>query len=136
MTSIAPVKPIIFYDGSCPLCSKEINHYQRIDYQQRVEWLDLTTNTDRLETYGIQYTTAMARLHGVDSTGEKVSGVDAFLLIWDHLDYYHYLAKVIRVLMLQKPLEFVYQRFANWRFKRRSADQCKGSCRIPPSSLK
>ncbi|WP_028469233.1 thiol-disulfide oxidoreductase DCC family protein [Neptunomonas japonica] len=136
MTSMTPVKPIIFYDGSCPLCRKEINHYQRVDYKQRVEWLDLTTNIDRLETFGIQYKTAMARLHGIDASGTQVSGVAAFLLIWDNLEYYRYLAKITRVLMLEKPLEIVYKRFANWRFKRRSADQCKGSCRIPPSSLK
>lgn len=135
MTSITPVKPIIFYDGSCPLCSKEINHYQRLDYKQKVEWLDLTTNTDRLAAYGIEYTTAMARLHGIDASGTQVSGVAAFLLIWDNLNYYHYLAEIIRVLMLEKPLEIVYQRFAKWRFKRQSAEQCEGNCRIPPSSL-
>ena len=134
MTPTPPVKPIIFYDGNCPLCRKEINHYRRIDDKQKIEWLDLTQNTDRLQAYNIDYKTAMERLHGIDPSGEKVTGVAAFLLIWDKLTYYHYLSKMVRILMLEKPLELVYQRFAKWRFKRRCTDQCNESCNIPPPS--
>jgi len=36
-----PTRPILFYDGQCPLCRKEIAHYQRLDRQQRVDWQDL-----------------------------------------------------------------------------------------------
>lgn len=127
------VRPIIFYDGSCPLCRKEINHYRRIDDKQKIEWLDLTQHTDRLQAYNIKYQTAMEHLHGIDASGETVTGVAAFLLIWDNLDYYHYLSRIIRLLMLEKPLARIYQRFAKWRFKRRCTDQCGESCNIPPS---
>lgn len=129
MTLIQLVKPIVFYDGSCPLCRKEINHYRRIDVKQKIEWLDITQSSDRLLAYDIQYEAAMERLHSINASGEKVTGVESFLLIWEQLDYYHYLAKAIRILMLEKPLNFAYQRFAKWRFKRR----CDDSCQIPPS---
>ncbi|SFG19887.1 thiol-disulfide oxidoreductase DCC family protein [Neptunomonas qingdaonensis] len=137
MTLLQPAKPIVFYDGSCPLCRKEINHYRRIDARQKIEWLDISKNAERLKAYDIQYKSAMARLHSIDASGKKVTGVAAFLLIWDNLDYYRYLAKTVRILKLQKPLDFAYQRFAKWRVKRQCAGHCKGqgkeSCQIPPS---
>ncbi|WP_372738795.1 thiol-disulfide oxidoreductase DCC family protein [Neptunomonas sp.] len=137
MTLLQPAKPIVFYDGSCPLCRKEINHYRRIDAGQKIEWLDISKNADRLQAYGIEYKNAMQRLHSIDASGKKVTAVAAFLLIWDNLDYYRYLAKTVRILKLQIVLEIAYQKFAKWRFKRRCAGHCKvrgsDNCEIPPS---
>ncbi|MFT6308343.1 MAG: putative DCC family thiol-disulfide oxidoreductase YuxK, partial [Halioglobus sp.] len=31
----------MFYDGACPLCSREVAHYRRIDTNNNVSWLDI-----------------------------------------------------------------------------------------------
>ena len=35
-----PVRPMVFYDGGCPLCRREIAHYRRIDSAERLRWVD------------------------------------------------------------------------------------------------
>ena len=31
-----PFRPMVFYDGGCPLCRREIAHYRRIDSAERL----------------------------------------------------------------------------------------------------
>jgi predicted DCC family thiol-disulfide oxidoreductase YuxK len=120
-------RPIILYDGSCPLCRKEISHYRRMDKTHQLEWLDITSASSDLAAYGISFEAAMKRLHSIDGNGEVKTGTDSFMLIWSQLRYYCLLAKTIRVLKLQRPLEYLYQWFAEWRYERR----CRDGCQIP-----
>lgn len=118
-------KPIVFFDGGCPMCEKEINHYKKVDRLGKIEWVDITTSPEKLQEYDISLTSALERLHCINAYGEKVSGVAGFLLIWDNLPYYRRLAALVKLLHLDSPLELLYSRFAVWRFKRR----CKtGQC--------
>lgn len=112
-------KPKVFFDGSCPLCRKEIGHYQRLDQRQQIDWLDLHSAEEQLTAHQITHKAAMQRLHAIDQHSQIQSGVAAFMLIWDNLPRYHYLAKLIRVLRLENLLEKAYCRFALWRFNRR-----------------
>ena len=117
-------KPTVFYDGECPLCSKEIAHYRRVDKANKLNWVDLTKNDVLLAEAGINYHAAMRRLHCIDAYGEKKIGVDAFLVVWEHMPKYRHLANVIKALYLRRPLNFLYNRFANYRYKQR----CEGAC--------
>ena len=118
-------KPIVFFDGGCPMCGKEINHYKKVDRLGKIEWIDITTSPEKLKEYDISLTSALERLHCINTMGEKVSGVASFVLLWDNLPYYRKLAALVKLLRLDSSLEIVYSRFAVWRFKRR----CKtGQC--------
>ncbi|WP_295542945.1 thiol-disulfide oxidoreductase DCC family protein [uncultured Thiohalocapsa sp.] len=116
-----------FYDGGCPLCSKEIAHYRRLDRAGRVRWVDITRDTHALAAVGLDQATAMRRLHVCDATGQLVQGVPAFVAIWRQLPGYRLLARVVTALRLTGVLDAAYRRFADWRFERRCRD---GSCRI------
>ena len=120
-------QPIIFYDGSCPLCIKEIKHYQRLDKTGRIAWNDITTDDKTYVKHNISFEQAMKKLHAIDSSGNLVTGVDSFLLIWDNLPYYRFLGKIVRTLKLTLVLNAVYTHFAEWRFKR----HCQDDCQIP-----
>ncbi|WP_299197891.1 DUF393 domain-containing protein [uncultured Amphritea sp.] len=121
---IKPGKPTVFYDGGCSLCHREISHYQRIDTQQCIHWVDFTHAPESLLEYGITYGNAMQQLHAVNPAGEVVLGVDSFLLIWSHLQRYRFLVTLIETLRLKKPLNFIYNVFARWRYKKRCAQGC------------
>ncbi len=121
---LQPIQPIIFYDGGCSLCRREISHYQHIDQQQRICWIDLTRKPEMLSGYAISYDAAMQQLHGVNPAGDVVKGVESFLLIWQHLHRYRMLVGLIHTLRLNKVLNLVYGVFARWRYKRRCEEGC------------
>lgn len=121
---------VAYYDGGCPLCSKEIAHYRRIDRQQRVQWVDIMGDAEALERVGLDQATAMRRLHARDPEGHLVSGVPAFVAIWRRLPGYRHLATLVETLRLTGPLDWAYARFADWRFRRRCPD---GACAVAPS---
>jgi predicted DCC family thiol-disulfide oxidoreductase YuxK len=126
MTVTKP-KPVIFFDGGCPMCRREIAHYQRLDRSGTVEWVDLWAAPERLRRVGLYTQRAMAPLHVLDVDGRLVTGMPGFVAVWQRLPYYRHLARVVTSLGLVRPLDWVYGRFADWRFRNR----CKsGVCSL------
>ncbi len=119
-------KPVMFYDGGCPLCQLEVAHYQKIDKKNLVQWVDIQQQPQLLADYAIALPEAMRRLHVLDAHGKIYQGFFAFLVIWQALPYYRYLAFLLRLLPgLPWLLNQAYGSFADWRYKKR----CKtGAC--------
>jgi predicted DCC family thiol-disulfide oxidoreductase YuxK len=124
-------RPVVFYDGACPLCRREIRHYRAIDRAGAVEWLDLHGSGERLRAAGLTHHEAMARLHVIDPEAGLVSGVAAFVAIWRQLPGYRHLASLVSFSGLVRPLDWAYSRFARWRLRRRCAD---GACQTPSTT--
>jgi predicted DCC family thiol-disulfide oxidoreductase YuxK len=118
-------RPTVFYDGDCPLCRREIAHYRRMDSRERLHWVDAVNEPETLAEHGLSFERAMAELHVLDGAGRWQRGVDAFLVIWQHLPAYRWLAKLVTVLGLRRPLGFIYRHFAAWRNRQRCET---GSC--------
>jgi predicted DCC family thiol-disulfide oxidoreductase YuxK len=116
------LRPVVFYDGGCPLCRREIAHYQGLDRAGAVDWVDLLNAPERLRQAGISTAEAMARLHVLDTNGALVTGVMGFVTLWRRLPYYRHLASLVTGLRLVGPLDWAYRRFAARRFKHRCAD--------------
>ena len=116
----------MFYDGGCPLCSREVAHYKRIDKQHRVDWADIHQYPARLQTIGIDQETAMRRLHVLDRNGQVVIGAYAFKTIWQELPYYHLLAKLISPSIIMRVADKAYIWFADYRYTKRV--QCGNHC--------
>ena len=108
-----------FYDGGCPLCRREVQHYRRIDRARAVQWIDIVAQEDQLEDFGITRDTAMKRFHVLDQQGQMLTGADAFVTLWSVLPYYRWLARLTRSLGLIPFLERMYLPFARWRLARR-----------------
>ena len=112
-----PARPKVFYDGGCPLCRREIAHYRRIDSAGRLHWVDAPGEPGTLDRHGLSLEQAMAELHVLDSSGNWQRGIDAFLVIWQQLPAYRWLAKIVTVSGLRRPLGVVYRHFAAWRYR-------------------
>ena len=118
-TLIARPQPVVFFDGSCPLCRREIAHYRRIDRAERLHWVDASSEPVALAGYGLDLQRAMAELHVLDGSGQWHRGEGAFMVIWEHLPAYRWLARLISTTGMRTPLGFAYRRFAAWRYRRR-----------------
>jgi predicted DCC family thiol-disulfide oxidoreductase YuxK len=123
-------KPTLYFDGGCPLCRREIDHYRRLDRSDRVRWIDLHQAADELNAVGLDTETAMRRIHLRAPDGRLISGVPAFVSLWDELPVYRLLARAVRALRLSAPLDWGYRHFADWRFRRRCRD---GVCDTAPA---
>lgn len=128
--STAPTEPaVVFFDGGCPLCAREIAHYQRRRCATgALEWVDVTCAPERLAAEGLTVDAALRRLHvRVGATWQI--GVPGFVAIWQRIPAYRPLAWVVRSLRLQAPLQWLYTRWADRRMKRRCAvpDLCRTS---------
>ena len=126
-------KTILFYDGGCPLCRREIEHYRQLDRAGRIDWIDISRDTSRLQAMGITLETAMARLHVLHRDGWLATGAAAFVVVWSELPYYRWLARLVEGLGLLPLLERLYSRFAHWRFQRRCRE---GICTVPAATNK
>lgn len=117
-------KPLVFFDGGCPLCRREIMHYRRMDNDGQLCWLDIHERPEMLGDYGLTLTQTMQRIHVMESDGRLVSGVEAFIAVWRRLPRYRLLAKAIALPGIFQLAEKAYSYFARWRWKRRCDQVC------------
>ena len=121
---------IVYFDGKCGLCSKEISFYQKIAPKGVFEWQDIAHDASALKPLNISQADALRLLHAKDKKGEMHIGVDAFILIWNELSIGWRFLSVLAGLPIIRPiLGWVYRRFASYRFARLEHCQiaCKGS---------
>lgn len=108
----------VFYDGTCGLCSREINHYRAIAPSGVFDWQDITASAESLEAEGVSLADGLRRLHARDAAGQLHVGVDAFILMWRQLKRWRVLAAVVALPGVRQIATLAYDRFAAWRFKR------------------
>lgn len=113
------MNPTVFYDGGCPICRREIDHYRKLDHEQRVNWCDIDADPAAVEGSGVSFEDAMARLHVLDRQGRLHSGAVAFTVIWDELPGWRWLAKLMRGLRLIGPMEWAYGLWLRRRERKR-----------------
>ena len=112
-------KVAMLYDGGCPLCSREVAHYRRVDKHKKVHWADIQFDPEILHKHGISRQEAMKFLHAVDANGKIIRGVPAFRVIWAELPYYRILAKVSALPGVSFILDRLYTAFARKRYIKR-----------------
>jgi predicted DCC family thiol-disulfide oxidoreductase YuxK len=83
------VKPVVFYDGGCSLCRSEIAHYQRIDREHKLGWVDISRETELVRSYALTVEQMMQRIHVLDIAGTWQTGSAGFIELRAHLPYYH-----------------------------------------------
>ncbi len=108
----------VFYDGHCGLCAKEIAYYQKIAPENQFEWVNIMEKSETFEALGYSLDAGLKALHVRDHDNVMQIGVRGFITIWRTLPRWKYLAQFARLPIVLPLLEFTYQRFAAWRFKR------------------
>jgi predicted DCC family thiol-disulfide oxidoreductase YuxK len=107
-TSEAP--PLVLYNGSCPVCSREIASYRRLAARcgAALDFVDASRDDEALATLGLDADRAARRLHLLEN-GRLLAGVEAFAALWDRLPGWRLLARLIRLPGVRAFAEFVYE---------------------------
>lgn len=106
----------VYFDGACPLCRAEINHYRTQDGADQICFQDLTVvglEPDGAAPLAPGLTTeqALARLHVRLGSGQVVSGAAAFVTIWQQLPGWRWAARIASLPGVIALLELAYRLF-------------------------
>ena len=103
----------VMFDGSCPLCRREISVYQSLDPLQTVSWRDVSSDTAGLSP--ADQSRYMARFHVQLEDGRLVSGAAAFVALWLVMPGWRWLGRVGRLPGVTGALELAYRAFLHLR---------------------
>ena len=84
---------VVYFDGSCALCSAEIGYYRGQDHTGALCFVDVS-EMGATTPAGISKEQAMARFHVRAGDGRVLSGAAAFVEIWGRLPKWRWLARV------------------------------------------
>ena len=105
----------VFYDGSCPLCRREIAFYRRRVASGRTRWADVSACPPEALPEGLTRQDAMARFHVQRADGALISGAGAFAELWAHTPGFQWLGCVARLPIIHGVLDRAYGIFLDWR---------------------
>lgn len=126
---VTPTETTVFFDGSCPLCRREIAIYRRLEPLGGLRWEDVSRPDARLAP-GLDARAAMARFHVALPGGEVRSGARAFVALWRQLPGWRWLARLASVPGVTPLLEVAYRAFLRIRpGLQRLVSPASGNCR-------
>jgi len=100
----------VYFDGSCPLCSLEIRHYNRLKGSENLALVDVATDSEDPGP-DLSSAEAMKRLYVRLPDGQLVSGARAFAAIWSRVSAWRWAAGVAKVPGVMFLLEIAYRAF-------------------------
>jgi predicted DCC family thiol-disulfide oxidoreductase YuxK len=100
----------VYFDGSCPLCSREISYYQSQEGAQAISFVDVSSPDAELGP-GLERAQSLARLHVRERGGQLVSGAAAFVSLWRTLPRLAWLARIAQLPGVLPLLEGGYRGF-------------------------
>ena len=105
----------VLYDGSCPLCRREISVYQGLQPSSPIVFKDISDESVSLPAGSPSRQQLLKRFHVQFSSGEVRSGADGFLALWERLPGWRWLAFVGRAPGAAWAMEQAYLMFLQLR---------------------
>lgn len=84
----------VLYNGDCPVCSFEINHYAAYSARSGLPIRFEDLNKDALDDWGLTRDGAARRLY-VLKDNQMYSGIPAFIVLWQDMPRYRWLARLV-----------------------------------------
>jgi len=108
----------LLYDGDCPLCLREVNFLkQRDGGRGRVVFVDIAGDDYQPEAHGgIDYETAMGRIHAVLPDGSVVKNVEVFRRVYAVLGM-GWIYAATGWPLIGPLVDWLYELWADWRLR-------------------
>ena len=103
--------PTVYYDGSCPLCAKEISFYRTKEGADGIIWNDVANWTQGNLIPGLSRETVLRRFHVKTADGTILSGAAAFAHLWLNLPGWRLLGAMIGNRLVLPFAETAYRMF-------------------------
>jgi predicted DCC family thiol-disulfide oxidoreductase YuxK len=103
---------LVWFDGDCPLCQREIALMRRLDRRRVIQFIDVSGG--RAAGCPIDQAALLARFHARED-GRVLSGAAAFAAMWRAIPVLRPLGLVARNRILLALLERAYVRFLRAR---------------------
>ena len=103
---------IVYFDGACHLCSREMEHYRRIDVDGRLELVDIAAPGFDARAQGLDPVQVQREMHVRLPDGEVRVGVAAFVEVWKRVPGFGLASQVAANPLLRPALEAGYWTFA------------------------
>ena len=108
----------LLYDGECPLCLREVNFLQKKDAGRgKVAFVDIASDDyNPEENAGIDFETAMGRIHGILPDGTVIKNVEVFRRVYEALGM-GWVYAITKLPILGAIANFIYGIWADLRLK-------------------
>ena len=106
----------LLYDGDCPLCMREVRFLQKKDAgRELVKLVDIADNNYNPNQHcGVDYTTAMGRIHAILPDGKIIRDIEAFRYVYEVLGM-GWVYAVTKIPIVGKIANWVYSIWAKLR---------------------
>lgn len=101
----------VYFDGACPVCSKEIAYYQKQVGAQACEWIDASRCAEPELGLGLSRSAALGRFHVRHPDGRLTSGMAGFAAMWQVLPKTAWLGRVAAFGPMPFVLDQAYRMF-------------------------
>jgi predicted DCC family thiol-disulfide oxidoreductase YuxK len=108
---MSPVPLTVWFDGACPLCTREIALMRRLDRAGRIDFVDVAEPD---ASCPIDPALLLARFHARED-GVLLSGAAAFAAMWRAIPLLRPLGLLARNGQVLRGLEWAYVRFLKVR---------------------
>lgn len=109
--STQPAQATVYFDGACPVCSREIALYQGQSGAEQIRWVDVARCDVGELGPNLNREAALARLHMRRADGQLVSGAEAFTTLWQALPRWAWLGRWLSIRPVLWALEWAYRAF-------------------------
>lgn len=104
-----------YYDGACPVCSREIAVYRQQAGAEACVWVDASSCPEAALGAGLPRDRALARFHVRRADGALVDGMRGFTLLWRALPRFAWIGRVASLGPLPLLLDAAYSVFLRVR---------------------
>ncbi len=105
----------VYFDGACPVCSREIATYRRLRGGASIDWVDASRCAPEALGPGLDRGAALARLHARRADGTLVDGAAAFAALWRRLPAFSLLGRIAGFAPVRAVLDVGYAGFLRVR---------------------
>ncbi|MFC1612129.1 thiol-disulfide oxidoreductase DCC family protein [Myxococcota bacterium] len=106
----------LFYDGACPLCSREVTAIRRLDRKGRIQFTNIADPGFSAPDYGHDLAFFIDQIQARMPNGDWVQGVEAFRRVYTLVGFGMLVAPT-RLPGLSQLLDWGYKKFAANRLR-------------------